>query len=196
MKFVRDSSEAEMVSEFLKAELNSARWGTKVAKIVKRFNASKDIINKPNLSDRKENAIRRKVLGEFRGYKRNKSLFQNFPKNVRWKIVLLDKNDFKSIKYINYDYWVHLSGGTRLVKDGVKNIRNGVEVFDKSNEQFFKLAKYVEGGGVFPKIILMLTGSKQKRLTLLEGHVRFTSYLLSKFESTPLEAVVGFPKVL
>ena len=193
MKYVRDSSEHEMVSEFLKAELNSPRWNSNVSEAIKKYKTSNDIINNPNLLDRKENLLRRKILGECRGFKKDKSLFQKFPKKVEWKIMILNQRDFGIIKYINYDYWVKLSGDTRLAIKGAENVKKGIEIFNESNDQFWKLAKYINGGGNFPKIILIQVSSRPRSLKLLEGHVRLTSYLLSDLHSKPLEAIVGFP---
>ncbi len=192
MKFVRNSSENEMVSEFLKAEFNSKRWKKEVSNISKVLHINLDITNNPDLKDKKENSLRIKILGKLRGYKQNNSLFHDFPTKVSWKIMLLSKRDLNRVKYINYDYWVELSGGTRLAKDGAESVKKGVMLFNESNQQFWELAKYIDNGGEFPKIIIINTGKKYTKLKLLEGHVRLTSYLLSDLCSKPLEAIVGF----
>ena len=75
-----------------------------------------------------------------------------------------------------------------MVKDAAENIKKGTEIFGESNDQFWKLAKYIKEGGKFPEIILM------SDMVLLEGHVRMTAYLLASDTPKPLEMIVGFPK--
>jgi len=192
MKFIKNTTEEDMVATFLKAEINSPRWGSSILKLLQINGTDREIIDKPNLINEKENKLRAKILSDFRGYRKDDLLFKSFPKNMKWKRVELNKEDLQRVKYINYDYWTKLSGGSRLAVDAVKNIKKGVEVSNESNEQFWKLAKYINNGGKFTEIILICHNTEE--LVLLEGHVRLTSYLLAKNKPGSLEVIIGYPK--
>lgn len=189
MNVLRDITEAEMVAVFLSGEINSPRWGKQIESLLTKSNIDKKIILFPNIKSTKENKQRALVLGEFRGYGQKGGLFDDLEEIKFWKMAKLEKSDFKKIKYIDYDYWVELSGKTGLVVDGVENIKKGVEIFGISNQQFWQLAEIIKNGGAFPPLIL--TSSKADGLKILEGHVRLTAYLLANDEPKPLEVIVG-----
>lgn len=191
MRVIKDTSEQDMVAVFLKAEINSSRWGPSITKLLEKHEINRKVIDIPNLDSKEENAQRGVILGEFRGYGKNDLLFKGFPKKVDWKRVELDKQDLSKVRYINYDYWVKLSNGSRLVQDAIINIKKGVEIFGESNNQFWKLSEFIKTGGKFPEVILI--SNKLGQLTLLEGHVRLTSYLLAGDNPQPLEVIIGYP---
>src|SRR3990172_13139188 len=155
MRFVKNITEEEMVAVFLKAELKSTRWSKRILETLKKNNLDKEIIEKPDITNEKENGFRAKILGEIRGYKKDSGFFEGFPDKVKWVRAVLTKDELRKARYINYSYWIELSGGSRLLKGAVKKIKKGVEVFGQSNKQFFKLAKLVDKGEKFPEVILV-----------------------------------------
>ena len=193
MKGIRTISEDEMVSVFLKAEING-RFKAHILELVIRDGMRREVLDNPNLESDVENNYRRKLLGEYRGYGQNKLLFSNFPKNVLWEEVLLGKSDLEKTLYINYSYWLELTGGTRLPTDAAKNIKNNIEVFNQSNEGFIRAAEYLKNGGEFEPLIFVAK-SREGPLVNLEGHLRLTAYLLEP-DSIPkkLKSLVGFSK--
>jgi hypothetical protein len=67
---VRDvgpSSEDEVVATFLRAELHSTRFGPAVASALERAGRRRTLVERPDLSDPAENALRRGLLAETRG---------------------------------------------------------------------------------------------------------------------------------
>ena len=104
MKIIGDTTEDDMVAAFLKAEANSLRWGESIKKLLDEHKINKNIIDSPDITNQEENSLRAIILGEFRGYKQNKDLFENFPQEVNWKRAILSGDDFQKIKYIDYDY--------------------------------------------------------------------------------------------
>src|SRR5271157_463585 len=120
MKILKQITEDEMIAEFLKAEINSKRFGKR---IIKALNTKpKTIITKPNLKNKKENQFRRTLLGKVRGFGRNKNLFEDFPKDIRWFRANITKDELKKVKYINYSYWNELSNKTRSPIQAARNI--------------------------------------------------------------------------
>ncbi len=192
MKIAADISEDEMIATFLKGEIGSFRFGERIRHRLTADKQDRRVIDNPNISDAAENKYRRSLFGKYRGYGHNTDLFENFPKNIAWKRVMLDENDLRKLKYINYDYWVELSSGSRRVVDGAKNVVAGVEVFRQSNRNFWEAANIVERGGRFPEPILVAENADSP-LVVLEGHVRLTAYLMnSEYTPKALSVIVGF----
>lgn len=192
MKKQKNISEDEMIAVFLRAEINSNRFGDHILERLKKYNSHRGIIDNPNLEDRLENKYRRQILKEYRGFGDNKFLFHNFPTSVEWTRVVLTKNDLNSIKYINYNYWVELSQKTRYAKNAVDTIERGIEVYKVSNRGFAEAAEAVRQGVIFPEMILVSTGTGDDPV-VLEGHLRLTAYLLAKDKSPEtLEAIIGY----
>jgi len=190
MKILQNIIVEEMISVFLMGELNSPRWGKKIENILLKNKIDKRIITSPDISNNRENSLRALVLGEFRGYGKKDGLFDDIDEVISWKKVLLESEDFKKIKYIDYDYWNELSGKTGFVVDGAKNVKKGMEIFNVSNKQYWQILENVKNGGKFPSLILL--SDKTGGLKLLEGHVRLTGYLLDNKNIGPLEVIVGF----
>ncbi|MEW5805717.1 MAG: hypothetical protein AB1721_03290 [Patescibacteria group bacterium] len=197
MKLIGKSNEAEMIAEFLKGEYNSERFGSELKKALSASKADTKLISEPNLADKKENAQRKKLLGEYRGYGRNKGLFENFPdKNITWHKATFRSSELKKVKYINYNYWTKLSDETRLATDAAKNILAGKIIFKQSNDRFFKAAEAIKRGRSFPRLIF-LSRDENSPVVVLEGHVRLTAYMLAPERiPDPLEVIIGFSEKL
>lgn len=191
MKIIKKISEDCMILEFLKAELKSKRFAEQVISAIKRVHSNEELISNANLSSPEENLLRKKVLQDYRGFD-NQLLFDNFPKNMEWYYATLNNKDFEGIKYINYDYWKSLSGGTRNVKDSAKTINAGVEIFNQSNNLYKNIANEIRKGNKLPKTILV-SKSKEDSPIILEGHSRLTAIgLLGPEFMKRVEVIIGF----
>ncbi|HVU14882.1 MAG TPA: hypothetical protein VHD90_26590 [Phototrophicaceae bacterium] len=193
MRLLRATTEADMVAVFLKAEIGSERYGASVLDALQKHTAERHIIDTPNLSDEAENQLRRAVLDEYRGYLKRNELFGDFPTDVQWRRVLLDKADLRRAKYIVYDYWVELSGGSRLAADAATHIRNGMLVFGTmSTAEHLERAEQLRQSKRAPEMIFVSTGDGGD-LVVLEGHNRLTAYLLA-LDDIPdeVEALIGY----
>ncbi|MBI3632014.1 MAG: hypothetical protein HY225_01015 [Candidatus Vogelbacteria bacterium] len=197
MHKIKDISEDEMIAVFLKGEINSRRFGSSITDYLQKYNIGRRIIDQPNFLDLVENNFRRSVIAEYRGYGINKKLFENFPSNVKWQRAFLTKHDLEKVKYINYDYWVELSSGLRLPIDAAENIKKGLEVFNKKNEQYLNAAEFFKAGNLLPEMIFV-GRDDQSYLVVLEGHLRITAYMLAlEFVPDKLEVIVGYsPKIV
>jgi len=190
MKIISQISENEVIAEFLKAELNSNRFRDRVLSTLDGLDIG--IINKPDLSDATENQIRKKVLGEFRGYGLNKGLFENFPVDIVWYKASFEKNELYNVMYIDYSYWNELSNNTRLPINARLNIHNDIRVFETSNQGFFDISLAIKEGKSFPRLIFV-SRNKHARIVVLEGHARLTGYFLyPDYLPETLEVIIGF----
>jgi len=191
MKILNKSSENEMVSLFLYEEIKSERWVNQINKILDKENINKNIILNPDLNDKNENELRKLVLKIFRGYN-NKKIFKNYPENIDWNWVILDKNDILKIKYITYDYWEELTNGTRYAKDSVKNIKKNIEIFGVSNNNFIELSEYIKTGNKVDPLIILTSLEKKENMIVLEGHVRLTAINLAIDYIEEIKVLMGF----
>jgi hypothetical protein len=181
MRVIGRSSEAEMVAVFLRGELESERFGAGV-----RAAIDERLLLEPDLEDEGQNAVRRAALTELRGYESREGLFHGFPDDMRWERAALTPEEVLAVRYIEYDYWVELSGGTRLPLDAAGRIRAGLTVFGVPNDGFFELADEL-GRRRLPEPIVV--GGHGSRLVVLEGHARLTAYALRP-EALPAELEV------
>ena len=196
MKILQTISEDEMIAIFLNGELTSTRFGDGMIKILEGDNISKNIIENPNTENRDDNQIRREIFKTHRGYGANVHLFENFPTEVVWKKVLLSKIELQNVKYIQYDYWVELSGGSRLAMDAAKHVLEGKEVYKQSNDGFLKAAEAVKQGATFSDLIFV-SKNEESYLVVLEGHLRLTAYSMEiEHLSKEIEVIVGFSEAI
>lgn len=112
MKYIRESSEDEMILEFLKGEIESERFQTQIMEILSTEREKLEIIKYGDLNNTTENLRRKEILRIFRGYGSNTELFENFPKISRWIFAECVEEDIDNIRYINYSYWNELSKNT------------------------------------------------------------------------------------
>ena len=115
MRWLRSSSEAEMVALFLRTELPSDRWKDDLRALLERAGLPGRVITAPDLGDDAENQARLRLLTEHRGYGTRTEIFDGFPDDVRWQWMAITSAELAEVRYIQYDYWDELSGGSRLV---------------------------------------------------------------------------------
>src|SRR5215467_1224647 len=108
-------SDNEMISEFLRAEIDSPLREKGIMERLSYHRRDRTLIDMPNIADANENAIRRDILNYTRGYPRC-LLFRGFPLDVSWRKFILESDDLTKMRYINDvgggRHWINLSGGT------------------------------------------------------------------------------------
>lgn len=171
MKLLRAISEDEMVAVFLTAELGSGRYGEKLHALLLRDERDPLVLREPDLRDADENAYRRKLLEEHRAYERREGLFGGFPRHVDWFRAGLSREEVLDILFINWDWWLTVTGGSRRPRDAARRIRAG-QVAGVTAEEHELLVQTVQ-----PELIAVTTPAHSP-LVLLEGHVRLTAYAL------------------
>ena len=192
MRKIRDVSEAEMIAIFLKTELFSDRFRLKLELHLREEKVDRSIIEQPDWHDASENALRKNLLGVYRGYEQNRDTFSGFPADVRWERARVSRDELERVRYINWEYWLDLSDGTRMAIDGARNALAGRVVYDVSSDRLVSMAMALRQGAQFPPLILVAKDTKA-HIVVLEGHMRLTAYLIAP-ECIPaeLEVIVGY----
>lgn len=188
MKKIRESSEAEMILEFLKGEINSKRFHKDLCNILSNMNLEETIINHGDITKEQENFQRLNIMKVFRGYP-DDELFENFPKINQWEFAELKESDIDNIYYIDYDYWNELSNGTSKPVEAAKMIQSGKEIYEVSNQPFLDGVKYIRNHR-FPSVVL-ITCNREKYL-IIEGHSRMTVYGFDPSKLNGTFAYIGY----
>jgi hypothetical protein len=192
MRYLGDCSENEMIAAFLQAEIASPRFLAEIEAALRAAGLRRRIVTAPDFESANENQARRQLLSTYRGYGRDAGLFDGFPTDVRWLRALLDRDDLRRVRYIDYSYWVELSGGSRLPGDAARRIAADVEPFGVSNAPFRAVRDRLARGEHLADMIVV-GASGDDDLVVLEGHLRLTAIHLLPLERRPLEipAIVG-----
>jgi hypothetical protein len=146
------SNENEMVLAFLKAEIDSPRFGADYQNLIQQSGLDKsELIANASLFEPRQNAARRALLGDARGYGNNVYLFAGFPQNVAWRRVKITSDDYDTLMYTKYLTWIDLSGGSRKVVDGAKNI-GSIAVDEQAISDIQAVAEAVKKGQRYPEL--------------------------------------------
>ncbi len=175
-----------MVAEFLRAEIDSPRWGASILNRLNQDGRSRAVVDNPNLFDDAENSYRASLLA-FRGY-RNQAIFSRFPEVVQWRTISLTPGDLETALVMNSAPWPEFSGGTRLAGDASRNFKMG-KINHAVLDDIKATSDLHKEGRALPKIILV--GERlEGPLVILEGHVRAMAILGSDV-NTEVVTIVG-----
>jgi hypothetical protein len=190
MRIVRAASEAEVLAAFLRAELDSPRYRMRLLELLGEDDVDESILRKPRLDDADECAYREVLLDRHRAWLRRKGLFEDFPERVEWTRVALVPEEVLAIRYINWDWWLRISDGTRRPVDAAARIRRG-EVAGVTAEEHEPIAARLQAPEQRAELIAAAPPDLS-RLVVVEGHVRLTAYALyPQYLPAELEIFLG-----
>jgi len=197
MNYVRECSDDEVVAEFLRAEIDSVRFGLPTAVEMVRHGATLDMLRYPDLTDEGQNATRKMILSQTRGWGTGTRTFTAFPADVRWHVARLDTTDLSRIYFAESPEWRRLSGGSCRPIDVADRIAAGtIEPAIRDDLTYAYAIKGIEavgreaqGGATLPPPIL-LTSPGRDRIWLLEGYTRLSGFLLAG-EAAGASVIVG-----
>jgi hypothetical protein len=174
VRVLRPASEPEVVAGFLSAELDSARFGPALRRLLRDDGADVSVVTSPNLDDEDENAYRAGLLDRHRGWLQRIGLFAGFPQRVDWWRAALTPDEVLAIRYINWDWWLDVSAGTRDPRTTAERIRAG-DVPGVTAEGHEPIAAQLATGA--PELIVVSLPGGSTRV-VVEGHARLTAYAL------------------
>jgi hypothetical protein len=113
-------------------------------------------------------------------WRAREGLFADLPRDIVWERVALARDEVLAILYINWDWWLRVSNGTRLA-----TVAAEVQGRDEGDRA---IAAAISTN---PELIVV-TDPERSRLVLLEGHVRLTAYAAwPEYLSQELEVYLG-----
>lgn len=164
MRILADLTEDDVIEIFLRAELDSERFGP----------ALRTLLEGEALPD--DPSARRELLRAHRGWP-DQGLMADFPNDVDWFWARLTRDELLAVQYIDWDYWRELAPGTRLPIHAQLSPEQRVEFAAMRLD-------------AFPPLIVV--GDGTGKLVVLEGHVRLTALALDPPEQ--LEVALGLSK--
>jgi hypothetical protein len=190
MRILRNASEDEVLASFLRAELDSPRWGDRLLELLREDDADESVLRTPDLADADACAYRAGLLDRHRAWLRREGLFQGFPERVEWSRVAVGRDEVLAIRYINWDWWLWITGGTRRPADAAARIRRG-EVAGITAEEHEPIAARLQAEEQ-PAELIAVAQPGGSQLVVVEGHVRLTAYALyPQYLPAQLEIFLG-----
>jgi hypothetical protein len=187
MNYLRPSSEDEMIAEFLRAEIDSLRFGLNTAEEMVRQAATLDVLRHPDLTDAEQIRKRRAILAATRGWGRNEGSFAGFPAAVTWHLARIEEHDLEHITFDNDRNWSQLSGGAKTPAAVAARI-NGNQI----EEHLMDVPDYewcirgikatsnaISRGDVLPAPIV-IRPVDGNRIVIIEGFTRFSALMLAE----------------
>src|SRR5438034_6949345 len=120
MRIVRTASEAEVVATFLRGELESPRWGEGLRALL-----AEDGLDASVLDDPAADAYRAELLDRHRDWLRRRGLFEGLPERIEWTRAALAPAEVLAIRFIRWDWWLEISGGSRSPVEAAARIGRG-----------------------------------------------------------------------
>src|SRR5262249_51779407 len=164
---LRRVDENEVIAEFLKSEFYQSEFD----RYRERFDR---MVEHPNVSDPRENTIRRALL-----YLRRDRLWRELPEDTEWWEVELHESDIKRLRVFSGGQWGGLAEGNFFLVDILDRIRERVESENK-NEFLEKLRSLSCGleHGEDHSAVLLIGVDDSGPLTIIEGNHRMAAATL------------------
>ncbi|MGH9126865.1 MAG: hypothetical protein ACRDZ8_19365 [Acidimicrobiales bacterium] len=156
---------------FLRGELGSHRFGDAVRAALDAAGGP-HLVTSPDLNSESQNRARAAALTAARDWRANRGLFAGFPDDVTWCHGILDPHELSRVRFINYSYWVELSGGSRRPADVLATVRAATMpawMTEIGTDWCFELAERLSTATAVGDLIIMATPDFDD-LVLLEGH--------------------------
>ena len=144
--------------------------------MLERRRLPRELITRPELAEREAAELRRELLAEYRAWGEGRGLFDGFPDDVEWRHVSMRPDEVLAILYIDWDWWLSVSGGSRRPTDAAGRIRAGL-VPGSDAESHRPIAERLRSERPPPELIAV-TRRDPAPIVLVEGHVRLTAYAL------------------
>ena len=181
MRLLERVTEDAVISAFLRAELDSDRFRVRLAALLGDV-APEEVLTR-------DAAYRRDLLARHRGW-RSEGLFDGFPKEVEWYRMAATPAEVLEIRFINWDWWLRISDGTREPRIAAHRIRGGLVpgADPEAHEPIAAALREPQS----PAELIALTPPERSPVVLIEGHVRLTAYaLFPQYLPDELDVFVG-----
>jgi hypothetical protein len=182
VRVLAPATEDDMVAAFLRAELGSSRYGGQVVAALEAERLDRSQVEHPCTADAVANAARRRVLAAYRDYP-DGGVFTDLPADTEWRWAALGREELLEVRYLNWDYWIEVSGGTRRPLDAIPRI---------GDSPIYREIAAAVAAGRLPPALILIGRPPGIDLVVLEGHVRLTALTMAVQHLPPeLEVLVG-----
>lgn len=172
MRIVERVDEPTVIASFMRGEVDSPRFGDALRAAVAAVGADETLVRRPDVTVESENELRAVAFERFRG-----DYLGSWFHELSWSLVELEPDEVLAIRYVAWDYWLEITGGTRMPLDGAAHhrARGGDE-------------RFVAGG----EPLIVVCAGPPSHLVVVEGHGRLTALALHPQDIPhPLEMLLG-----
>jgi hypothetical protein len=182
VELLERASQDAVVAAWLAAEIDSSRFSPQLNAILARHGQEVRVLREPDIGSVSENAYRRKVLGECRGFGRPSGAGEAWlaGRDVDdldwWRVQLRQAYPLLQIQFTDGGFWTEESDGTRLPAAHVRRLLDDVDRPEYDLPNLVRDA--VQAGNSLAPMILIDAGPGS-RVVVLEGHVRLVAYVMA-----------------
>ena len=166
MRKIRRVHESEVISEFLRSEYFQPEYDP----YREQF---RQIVERPNLENRRENELRRALLFLRRG-----RLWRELPSDTEWWQVELEPSDFVRIRVFPRNHWRGLAKENFYLAEMIEEIRQRVEA-EPSDRFAKKLSslreEFAQSTAKRSSSVLLIGIDETGPLTIIEGNHRMAA---------------------
>lgn len=172
MRLVERIDESRVIASFMRGEIDSPRFRGALLAALTAVGADEGLVRRADVTIDSENEQRAAAFERFRG-----DYLGRWFHELDWSLAELDRDDVLAIRYIAWDYWLEITGGTRMPLDGAAyHLARG------KDERF--------GAGGEPLIVVR--AGQGSHLVVVEGHGRLTALAMHPDDiPRPLEVLLG-----
>jgi len=182
----------EVVAVWLAAEVDSPRFGPTVRGLLARDGRPTGLVSEPDRDDQQANGYRLGLLREYRGFDERPGSTDSYlagvpVRRLAWWRVRIGPADVARMQFINWDYWVGVTGGSRLattLATAKLAEPGGPDAYHASLRDAFLSRRPI------PEVILVDSGP-HTRLVVLEGHQRATAMAMAGGGLPTRTAILG-----
>jgi hypothetical protein len=188
MKTLGSASTSEVLLTFMRAEVDSPRFGSAYRALIDRSGFSlEQLVTHADLNNAQHNLVRANILLNLRGFGGDALLFKGFPADVQWQRAQINLAELDQLWYARHANWVSLTRGTRRVLDAPARL-DDTPTPDHVAQHIHAVANRLRTGEYLGELVVVGTGDG--RWVLLEGHTRATAMALVR-PAGPINALVG-----
>lgn len=168
LRIVREATEDEAISEFLKADLDHPCYEAFRKTLL-------PIVRRPNLRDAEENAKRRALL-----FLRHLALWKELPSDTRWYEISLTEEDVAKIRVFPRAQWRGIARGTFDLDVVADRIRIRQEsAADPFSRKIASICNCLVEEECRPASILLIGVDDKQPLTIIDGNHRLVSAVIA-----------------
>jgi len=169
VRLLRRLTEEEVIAEFLRSEFHYPDFD-------EYRTAFENIVARPDLSNSRENELRRALLFLRRG-----AMWRELPADTKWFVIGLGMKDLARIRFFPRAQWRRMAKGSFYLPSVVDRMRVALEssTEDAFLKQLSRLTLSVREGSVNPTVLLIGVNATGP-LTILDGNHRMAAAMLSQ----------------
>ena len=164
---IRKASEPEVIAEFLRAEFYQPEFDPYRSRFA-------EIVAKPDLTNQRDNEIRRTLL-----FRRRGRMWRELPRDTEWWEIELHSCDLPRVRAFPRKQWRKFAKGDFYLANMIPRIRSAVESEDRSSfsEKMRSVAADLQENRV-PNSVLLIGINESSPLTIIEGNHRMAAAML------------------